>query len=188
MSRSPDEPSSPCQLAGGGPRTRNGVSRGSGPSGTCRTRGFEHGEPGATRSGQLRPHDNGPVRDQGVSWRTWRLSVSYSAARLSSRGWSRPGSACNALAAIESSGLPKDRVEKYPPAIVLAARLRYQPNAAGALVGEVMRPNSGHPYHLAITFEEDRHRDEERRHERHRAMLESRAESPSLWASSKPRP
>ena len=108
--------------------------------------------------------------------------MSYSAARLSSRGWSRPGSACNALAAIESSGLPKDRVEKYPPAIVLAARLRYQPNAASALVGEVMRPNPGHPYHLAITFEEDRHRDEERRHERHRAMLESRAESPSLWA------
>ena len=48
--------------------------------------------------------------------------------------------------------------------------------------GEVMRPNPGHPYHLAITFEEDRHRDEERRHEHHRALLESRAESPSLWA------
>ena len=73
-------------------------------------------------------------------------------------------------------------MEKYPPANALAARLRYQPNAAGALVGEVMRPNPGHPYHLAITFEEDRHRDEERCHEHHRALLESRAESPSLWA------
>src|SRR5674476_657053 len=65
------------------------------------------------------------------------------------------------------------------------SRMRHptmQTTRTSALVGEVMRPNPGHPYHLAITFEEDRHRDEERRHERHRALLESRAESPSLWA------
>jgi hypothetical protein len=37
-------------------------------------------------------------------------------------------------------------------------------------------------YHLADAFEADRHRDEERRHAHHRALLETRAERPALSA------
>ena len=35
-------------------------------------------------------------------------------------------------------------------------------------------------HHLADTFEEDRHRGEERRHAHHRALLETQAERPAI--------
>ena len=47
-----------------------------------------------------------------------------------------------------------------------------------------MRPSVPYklPYTLAETYEQDRHRNEERRHAHHRALLEARAERPSLPA------
>jgi len=62
----------------------------------------------------------------------------------------------------------------------LVHHFRYSQNGAGLLVGLPMRP--GHDNYYFATFEEDRHRGEERRHVHDRALLETQASRPSMRA------